>query len=230
MNDKEREMRDGLSGLRHLTAALLVLACCCPGPSIAETRDQQCASYAARAVSDVKKATELGCSLTGARWTANYNDHFNWCKGLKDTDLGLLKTETDARQSGTESCRVYKKVGDPRTQQCASYASRAVSDVKKATELGCSLTGARWTVNYNDHFNWCKGLKDSDLGLLKTETDARQAGMAACHQKAVNPPSPGKIGGAGSQPCPQNKVRYADGTCGCPSGMKGPNCDVMVVH
>jgi hypothetical protein len=37
-------------------------------------------------------------------------------------------------------------------------------------------------------------------------------------------------GGAGSEPCDAAHVRYDNGTCGCPSGMTGANCDEIIVH
>lgn len=51
----------------------------------------------------------------------------------------------------------------------------------------------------------------------------------AAEQGRAKPPA-SNPGGTPLQPCASWQVRYANGTCGCPSGMRGAQCDEIIIH
>jgi hypothetical protein len=60
----------------------------------------------------------------------------------------------------------------------------------------------------------------------QSEEDKKNAEMGRTTPPAGRP-SPGSTP---PQPCASWQVRYANGSCGCPSGMRGPKCGEIILH
>jgi hypothetical protein len=60
----------------------------------------------------------------------------------------------------------------------------------------------------------------------QSEEDKKNAEMGRTTPPAGRP-SPGSTP---PQPCAAWQVRYANGSCGCPSGMRGPKCEEIILH
>jgi len=63
---------------------------------------------------------------------------------------------------------------------CANYAQAAIRQVRGAlAHPSCmpGLQGARWSADYQVHYNWCLGASYGDVG---SERDARTAYLRSC--------------------------------------------------
>jgi hypothetical protein len=75
------------------------------GLSVAHAADPQfCGQYARAAINQVRGAlANAPCigRLQGARWSSDYNVHYNWCLGAS---FGAAGNERDARTSELRAC------------------------------------------------------------------------------------------------------------------------------
>ena len=64
---------------------------------------------------------------------------------------------------------------------CSTYATAALRQVKLAYEIpGCAhVQGARWSTDYNVHFNWCL---TQDFGQIGRERDIRTGYLRSCRR------------------------------------------------
>lgn len=83
--------------------AALALLSISAGAAIAAD-DQVCRDYAVAAVRQVRVMHEIpACNRgMGARWTDDWNVHYQWCRGATYQQLGA---ERDARTNWLRSCR-----------------------------------------------------------------------------------------------------------------------------
>jgi hypothetical protein len=71
------------------------------------------------------------------------------------------------------------------TRYCREYARAAIEQSRAARQIGrCRHyvrdTPARWTLNYSDHFNWCKSVYGS--GDNASERRAREDALNECRR------------------------------------------------
>lgn len=64
--------------------------------------DRLCAQYARQAVEMQRRNLEAGCNLTGARWSEDFEAHYNWCVGVP---ASLRLVENRARETELNKCR-----------------------------------------------------------------------------------------------------------------------------
>ena len=64
---------------------------------------------------------------------------------------------------------------------CGTYATAALRQVKLAYEIpGCAhVQGARWSQDYNVHFNWCL---TQDFAQIGKERDIRTGYLKSCRR------------------------------------------------
>jgi hypothetical protein len=62
-------------------------------------------------------------------------------------------------------------------------------------------------------------------GSRLSEEDKKNLEMGKSTPPAGHPTSSPPL-----QPCASWQIRYSNGTCGCPSGMRGAKCDEIIVH
>ena len=120
-------------------------------PSWAQGSDAQCRLYAGVAISQVQLASDCP-GIGGGRWSANYDDHFNWCRSVSTSEL--RNHEYSARQTALIGCTGHF----PRVvmRDCTDYGIRAYSQADLAFYKDCNFTGARWSRDFNFHLNWCQ--------------------------------------------------------------------------
>lgn len=143
----------------------------------AENNTQRCQDYANAAVRANQINTSKGCGYTGARWTNDYNGHYNWCLRAPRNSA---HQETQARKIFLDNCGVNKSNV---TQRCRQYATAAVRANKINTSKGCGYSGARWTNDYNGHYNWCLRAPQS---TADQETQARRTSLNNCSAGSNN--------------------------------------------
>src|SRR5262245_53483535 len=108
-------------------------------PSWTQGSVEGCHLYAGVAISQVQLAT--GCpGIGGDRWSANYDDHFNWCRDLSTREW--RNHEYSARQTALIGCtgRFDRVV----MRDCIDYGIRAYSQADLAFYKDCNFTGDRW--------------------------------------------------------------------------------------
>jgi hypothetical protein len=72
----------------------------------------------------------------------------------------------------------FNKPNDKRVY-CQVYATQALSDVQSAKARGCGLSGASWSGEYNDHFNWC--MSQGDMAATMQENVSRSTAAQQCN-------------------------------------------------
>jgi hypothetical protein len=96
---EEETMLSGLMRISIFTSALAILI-----PAAAQAADPGfCREYATAAVRQVELARSIPpCNRgIGARWTADYRVHFDWCLGAAP---GAVEAERAARTNWIRSC------------------------------------------------------------------------------------------------------------------------------
>lgn len=162
---------------RYFATGLLLLTTLCWGtPSWAQGSEAQCRLYAGVAVSQVQLAS--GCpGVSGARWTPNFNDHFNWCRTFSTSQTRNFEYNT--RQTALIGCTGRS----PRValRDCIDYGIRAYSQADLAFYKDCGFTGARWSRDWVAHRTWCEGGQSiSVTGTASAEDEQRRIALASC--------------------------------------------------
>ena len=130
-----------------------------------------CVGYANKAIQQVNKAKANGCGFSGPRWTPNANAHVVWCL-LPTTKQAHLNSERAARNAQINQC-----TGAGKTNFCNDYAQRAVNQQSRNKQSGCGFKGARWQLNFQNHFNWCMKVSK---GKANGERNARKKQLSQC--------------------------------------------------
>ena len=120
------------------------------------------------------------------------------------TDLYLLAADNGSLQAGKTNYKVRIKFvdggilernvgrgsGQPQqvtNSRCDQYARTAVAQNQENIQRRCGYTGARWSDNYQGHYNWCLGVSE---GFADSETKAREDGLKKCRdEQGQLPPS-----------------------------------------
>jgi len=138
--------------------------------------------------------------------------------------------------------------GVPSERTCSS--DQVVSDMKfrmtradrqvKEISMDCrSTTGSRTGL-----FTIGAAANDGNIGSFRRQSCAAgdaATGIQGRYGKHVNaiglicsrlvlPRPPVAAQPPGQQQCPEGQIMYPNGKCGCPSGMRGPKCDEIIVH
>jgi hypothetical protein len=133
-----------------------------------------CRAYANTALQTVQQARSVcnAATLSGPRWTDNFDQHANWCMNVIGQQPGLPNSEASARNQTSAQCT-----------QCRAYATSAVQTVKQARSVcnAATLSGSRWTDNFDQHMNACMNVLAQQPGWANAETDARTKILQQCH-------------------------------------------------
>ena len=112
-----------------------------------------------------------------------------FCKGQKDCDALLASEAGNVCKSNFEcppgadvcSCLIGPSFNLHAAHDafCQDYATNAVTAAKENVELRCGNAGPRWTINFNEHVDWCKSLEDQE-GPPNAEAAARASALQTC--------------------------------------------------
>ena len=149
------------------------------GPAVADA-SLNCAAYGAKAAKQQKKKQKLGCGFKGIGWSANAQEHSNWCK-LPQVTMGHLTQADRTRQNAIDQCKrdkrklgigaAKKKKAAERDIFCGQYAIKARDQNRENSTNKCGFKGGRWSDNVNGHRAWC-------LGVSRKTADAETAKRA----------------------------------------------------
>jgi hypothetical protein len=108
-----------------------------------------CRQYAQTAVDAFRQSQSLGprCRFSNARWQANYDAHFAWCRNAPTL---WVRNEEQFRANSLLVCR-----GDPKAVSCNEYAINAMSQQWSNLSGNCGFAGPRWQDDYDHHLGWC---------------------------------------------------------------------------
>jgi len=62
---------------------------------------------------------------------------------------------------------------------CQDYAKAAVTQVRLMNEHRCGFTTARWSSDWNVHYQWCRGASNEQIGA---ERDVRTKELRQCYR------------------------------------------------
>ena len=141
--------------------ALLLFADLDEPPAMAAAN---CEQYARDAVAANAQNISLGCRFGESRWSSNYNGHFQWCVGARQSSVD---SEAGARAADLGRCR-----------ECTQYARMAVAANQTNLAKACRFVGPQWSSDYGGHYNWCWNLKTR--GALGSETGNRDNQLRQC--------------------------------------------------
>ena len=115
-----------------------------------------------------------------------------FCKGQQDCDALLASQAGNVCKLNFEcppgadvcSCPIGPSINLHAAHDafCQDYATKAVTAAKENVELRCGNAGPRWTVNFNEHDDWCKSLEDQE-GPPNAEAAARASALQACREQ-----------------------------------------------
>ena len=133
--------------LAWLWLALVPLMIGAPGALRAQETpptDEECQAYAKQAVKDAGLNSDRQCGMVGARYTLNYDDHYNWCR---QTPRPFVLAERQARHDEITSCSICKSYVEATLDQF----NHAFSDCASAP-----VSGPFWIPNTPEaHFAFC---------------------------------------------------------------------------
>ena len=144
-----------------------------PSESLAVS-ESYCRRYADEAVRANNEAQRLKCRYGGARWSSDWQGHFNWCRGARKGDAIW---ETLERRKAIQGCRSA-------VNNCRTYAQRAVAQQQENINRSCGYTGARWHSNYSTHYNWCFA-NAGRIKRVKQEDMQRKLALMECRQRGT---------------------------------------------
>lgn len=130
-----------------------------PMPPIREVgKAQRCDGYAARATAMKDQAGR--CGLSGPRFDASYDGHRQFCMA---NPRRRAEEEDRARADALADC------GKATAAYCTDYARRAMD----RQELGrvCGLKHPHFSVPYQGHVDWCKGVSRAEAGAQDADRD-----------------------------------------------------------
>lgn len=124
-----------------------------------------CRTYAQDAVTFQQQNLELGCSLAGPEWNADFNYHFDWC--VNGNNSRSARQWTDFRRSKIAQCRESKgqqtppRPGKDIAAVCERYAATAIAQQNTNQQASCGFRGPEWNGDYRYHYDWCLNGKNS---------------------------------------------------------------------
>lgn len=137
-------------------------------------REDECRDYAEEAIAQARENTDLGCGFSGARWSARYAEHFNWCLSATRDQV---RAERTARARDLRSCRGGSDGGGDRSEACRDYAEEAVAQIAESRRRSCRFSGPRWEGGYNVHYSWCMSARPAQRDA---EKQARTQDLRRC--------------------------------------------------
>jgi hypothetical protein len=84
---------------------------------------------------------------------------------------------TKAQRDSEAQARIVALRGCRPVHWCETYSSRALFQAGENRKLGCGFGGARWSEDYEGHYEWCKRATREASG---NEWQARNVAMNRC--------------------------------------------------
>jgi hypothetical protein len=136
----------------------------------------RCERYAQSAIAHQQINQSMGCGLTDSGWDDDHRHHFDWCMHGENSAPTNLDRQRGTRVSALNQCK-------PAASTCEAYARGAALDNAENLYLGCSLTGGRWSSDYQLHLKWCQHGENS-VGPATRESRERKTALDRCRQGA----------------------------------------------
>jgi hypothetical protein len=151
-----------------------------PPPGAQDTR-QRCMDYAQRAAS--VRATARACGLTGPRYEATVEQHYEWCVASPPEQA---QAEEEARKAEIAQCRQSGGGNVSRLQRlptreldfCQLYAQEAQAQANEGQQ-NCQFNSGRYSLYVEDHLNWCRSVSRQ---AAEAEASARKRELWACQR------------------------------------------------
>ncbi len=144
-----------------------------PGGGARADATLNCDAYAGAAVAQNQVNVAAGCSLTGGRWSDDFDGHRNWCL-QPNVRMENVTAEDGARRAALAQCAARPAMDQ---QACQTYADDAVMAADAATRQSCGFQGGRWLTDFGAHFKWCLGVPQS---ARDQEAQARATTLQGC--------------------------------------------------
>jgi len=132
------------------------------------TKKDACDKYAKNAVSQSRENKERNCGFSGARWSSNYKDHFNWC--MAGNNVSMTNRDNNARKAALTKC-----------SECIKYSELAVQQNEENLKILCVLSGPSWTLDFKHHYEWCMNL--GNISYAWKESNARKQAIVTCIER-----------------------------------------------
>lgn len=145
------------------------------GPGPAAAPQLACGRYAENAKAMAARAAASACGLTGPRYAAEFDAHFNWCLTAKPE---WVASETTLRTNEVQACERCRRYSDD--------AEIARAEASKCIVRAGRLLGAHWEKTREENFISCiavSTLSYSARGPLIEDERAREAAAQACRAR-----------------------------------------------
>ena len=164
-------MKISLVGWQRATLVGVLMVCV---NSVQAASERTCQVYARDAVAAADRARSLPCPLGDpvGRWSTKLDDHFNWCRTVRDS---TLDNENVLRSKRIKACA-------DNHAHCETYANGALSQIANLKAMngvpGATPVG-RWSADFNGHYQWCRNAI-SRSSTVRDETQARDDALKRC--------------------------------------------------
>ncbi len=128
-----------------------------------------CEEYAMESVLQYQRAVDGNCRQEGTLWSGDYGTHYDFCMNFSQN---RTQNELGAREAQLAECAEQKE----RDGFCKDYAARAQKMYRASLDMKCDFTGADWSDDFDDHYEYC---------LQATDEYAEQY-LAACRQAKLD--------------------------------------------
>ncbi len=151
-----------------------------------KTKVKKCRDFALTAVKQNQIAAKHQCGFMPPVWSNDHQKHYEWCihgnnhnntaDETHKRDLALQKCAQKASQKASAN-----KAEKSAVQYCKIYAQDAINQYNASQQRGCGFFGSGWSLDYNEHYNWCfKTYKKGDLTVIVNEAARRNAMLSNC--------------------------------------------------
>lgn len=165
---------------------------------------RQCRAYSDRAVKTLTFATLNHCKVSGARWSADANGHFGWCRANQKKNPGWLTSEAEERDKELIACglnpdtqvpvlRSTKTVVNPAKPRSSSTAD----DTKLSLPRPVGVTTLEKALPQ-------ASIRRNSAGKKKQDAQSRRVGVSTGQSNLVRSNNANRAGPCGTRnrPCP----------------------------
>ncbi len=151
-----------------------------PAFGLPSTGQNDCRSYAERALAQADANQRMQCGFVGQEWARQLQWHADYCLANGTRAAQMLLEQRDRML-----LRCQPSQANP-SLQCRQFAELAVRDAREAIVLDCGFRGRRWATRRDVHERWCRS---ATLQQLQNERGIRLAALQRCRSEGGTRPN-----------------------------------------
>ncbi|MCF6198623.1 MAG: hypothetical protein L3J67_04370 [Hyphomicrobiaceae bacterium] len=142
-------------------------------------RNSSCDRYASTAMDILEQAKNNDCRSANRDWDREYERVYEWCVDHRPEERRRTLENAQAKLS---SC--IRRGGGPLNERCESYAEGALTQVKRANDNECRVSGTTWSDNFKTHYKACRKFSRREI---RRKNDQRENFVNRCIRRGSQP-------------------------------------------